>query len=415
MMTTVFLVNLLIYLLILIKIKNCPLTVLMQSIFTLTNLFFYNFTLSSLSNSYKFFLSIIILLILNALFLINSKKVSFFFTSLLLINSFLFSSYYIENKKISKSNYSFKSSQPKRNIYFIGLDAVISSDFYLKYFSHKKYITKTFQALEYFTKDITSPGSTTLETYSKLVSYKEDVNPRLYKFIFSNDNSQFYIDSKRLGYKIQFIYNSEYFGIDPNNIYDLFYPKKNTLFNFCTYVDDRWGCYFCKIYNHFLQNSQGSSLLAKVNLFKKYNEHIFQDSCKWFSIIHIWYPGHTQLNYDPKNENDYKEYIKYYIGCQEELKNIITEISNYILSHDNDPIIIFMGDHGSWLFKYSKPNDIIGNLSLSDSILYEDKRKVLISIYPYSFGNQILNKMSDKNSSNLFRFILESADSLSIK
>ena len=130
--------------------------------------------------------------------------------------------------------------------------------------------------------------------------------------------------------------------------------------------------------------------------------------------MHIWFPGHTPEKYNATDQTQFEEYKNYYINSMFELKMIVIDIFKFINIYDKDAIIIFMGDHGSALFRNAKVDDLIDNRKISAFDLNQDKREVLLAIYPAKIGEYITNKLNNNNSSYLYRFVLESSDSIPI-
>ena len=127
---------------------------------------------------------------------------------------------------------------------------------------------------------------------------------------------------------------------------------------------------------------------------------------KWISISHLWFPGHTLGSYNYDNKNEFKRFRKYYKDSQKKLASFFENVTNQILKKDANAIIIFWGDHGSYIFKSSN-NKIINRDTLIDSNLIErDKREVLFSVYPkYLIDDYFVEKIKN-NPELLFRMLL---------
>jgi hypothetical protein len=397
-----------------LKLNKYYLDLFLQTGFTVFNIINFTFFLTREIHFQGFFFLIAASLIL--FFFIKQKSVrttlffSIAFISISIINKLVIP--FLIGNNSSSIGLIDHTLKAKRSIFIIGIDGMISSSIYKKYYKSESNATRKLDDLGYALMDIISPGSETLETYSALVSYEKDkaMPWKLFRQNFANPSSPFYKDLRSVGYKKQFFFKNEYFGLDQSNVYDDFYPKKSSFFNFCSFVDPRWGCRTCSLYNNFQKkNYRGKMPLAElISFYENGISKIFDDSNYWFSISHIWFPGHA-FNYDPKNQEDFKRYTDYYVHSQEDLSVLFTSIHDYIISKDSNAIIVFFGDHGSWLLKGAKEGDFIqgfGKVTNSDLML--DLRSSLLAIYPESFGKSVINDLGD-HTELLFRKILEKA------
>jgi hypothetical protein len=409
-MTLIFLFNLSIYVAILLPINNKVLFIFVQSILCFLNIYFYSLVIGPLNIVNALVFVVFFIIMLNLFYLLNNLKYPLVFSILFVLISFL-SLYSNEKSDPISLNHDVLVSQNKKagkNIYFIGIDGLISKNMYTKYFNETYPILKDLDSLNFFVKDVRSPGTNTLETYAKLVTYKNYIHPRTYKIEFSNRFSAFYIDAASLGYKKQFVFPDAYFGVDQNNIFDHFYPKNETYFNFCSTIDKRWGWGFCRYYNAIFKKQAD----LRKDIFSFYTgnvELVFNNKEKWFSIQHIIFPKHSPLSYNSLDQEEYVNFINYYTSSMSELKEILKRITNYITTKDKEPIIVFMGDHGSWLFRNAKPGDYVNHHQVTADEIDQDKKDVLLAIYPYEFGKSLalLVEKNGNRTNLLFRYILQ--------
>ncbi len=310
------------------------------------------------------------------------------------------------------NNIFIKDCSRRKNIFIIGIDGMISTSMYTKYFNSSSVATTKLKELGFAIFDINSAGESTLETYSKLVTYKNHIgHPRNFKNSFISSSSRFYIDSKLLGYKKQFIFYSNYFGGDPNNIFDRYYPKENKPFGFILFTDDRWGWYFVKLikYLYRITNYQ-SEIKDQKDLIKSELKKINFNSDKWISISHLWFPGHTAGNYTIADSNSFYEYKKYYQHSQYELSIFFQQITELIHEFDSNAIIIFMGDHGSYLLKGGLIGSNIESIGKIDKNLLErDRKEILLGIFPNNIFDSSDLGIINKRPELLFNIILNKA------
>jgi hypothetical protein len=409
-MTLFFLLNNCVYLFILYKLNSKISNIFFGSMFILANLYFYFFVFAYYTYIEKFCILITYILIYISLISFNKKRYASIFFLIFLITAFLQKVDNIFLNKITTVNNNISKKYQRRNIFFIGIDGLVSNRFYNKFYNNNYIIISTLEINGFITNDCLSPGTETLQTYASLVSYQKALNPNTFNQIFSNKYSQFYIESKQNGYKKQFVFDVDYFGIDQNNIFDYYFPKKNSYCNFCSYINPRWGMGVCTILMKFtkVDSENQTNITNRLNFYKVHANHIFPDSSKWFSIHHIWLPGHSSSFYNSNNFKEFNQYKETYINAIDKANKLISDIINYVKENDKNAIIIFMGDHGSWLFRNSEVGMKIGSNILTTNDLIEDKQGILVSIYPKTIGVEIFNKLKyDNDVSLIYKYLLQ--------
>lgn len=306
-------------------------------------------------------------------------------------------------KKNVNSKNIINNNIAKKNIYIICIDGLISKNVYEKYFKTEYPASEKLKELNFAVTDFESPGSTTLESYSSLIKYenKQNISPRKWREIISNKKSSFYLDLEKMNYKKQFIYKDNYFGTDQNNVFNIFYPKNIDYYSFYSYVDKRWGFPF-----FYLFEKKQVRNVDQINNIINHFTSINTEKNKWLSIGHIWYPGHTKINYNSNNLKELNEYKNYYAKSQNELVSYFDLITNEILKKDKNSIIMFWGDHGSYLLRNLNINKQIEKNGLfTKKDLKLDSNSVLLAIYPKEIGLKVISKT--KINYLLFRNIIE--------
>ncbi|WP_408598200.1 hypothetical protein [Limnohabitans sp.] len=292
----------------------------------------------------------------------------------------------ISNEYIVPQNY-------RRNIYVIGIDGMVSKKAMKTIFS--KTSSEAYEFLEengFMLYDINSPGDQTLTTYGNLLSSRENTNPRVVRGLMNGViPSPFYERMKLAGYNRQFFNDSDYFGVDAGKL-ESFLPSSYT-FSVCNYLDNRWGYYACRLPKLFDEkNSDLITLEDKINFY--INNVKIKPNEKWVTINHIWFPGHTIGDYNGANYDDFNQFRNYYLDSQQQLKVVFSKIISHILLHDNNPVIIFMGDHGSYALR-SNSKFVFDGYEPSEmpDLLSVDARSALLAVYPKDFciGNVNLN------------------------
>jgi hypothetical protein len=360
----------------------------------------------------------IIIFLIIVLVLISLKKRIYFNTFFfILILSNLISQIDIKNIFIlENTNHLNKqvNSNFKRNIFIIGIDGMISSAMYMKYFNKTSIAYRELIKLNFSNYDIQSAGESTLETYGKLVSYQNTIGySRNYKNYFISPKSTFYSETQKIGYKKQFIYCNNYFGGDPNNIFDVYFSKKKSLFGFLNYTDERWGWYIVKLLKFvFNSNTFQTKIKSQEYLILNNIKSLNLNDEKWISISHFLLPGHTISSYKVTDINALSDFKRYYEKSQTELVYFIHDVTRQILDKDKSAIIIFMGDHGSYMLRGGAIGQRIENIGKIDKDLFvRDKSEILISVYPNNLLNSNDLQILKTNPELLFKIILEKATS----
>ena len=281
------------------------------------------------------------------------------------------------NEGISQRNIVDPPGNAQRSIYIIGMDSMVSRQALSKIYGLDKSAAYEWLVSYGFSlHDITSPGDQTLTSFANLLTANPNSHPRTARRLFNGqEQSVLYLYLTKNGFKRQFIYENDYFGLGPGNI-ESFLPT-SLKFSSCDYKDKRWGYFICNLLHPHpplddveLTLNDGE-LAAKINY---YTDNIkIGDGEKWFSISHIWFPGHTIGRITTH------DFIDYYIDAQPHLKSAFIKIVSFIKRKDPDAVILFFGDHGAYALRptYNKDNN---NISQSNKLL--DSRSVLAAVHP---------------------------------
>jgi hypothetical protein len=155
------------------------------------------------------------------------------------------------------------------------------------------------------------------------------------------------------GYQIQGIFAGAHRG-KKSGVFDYSFEAYHTPVS-CDYVSYRYLYFGCmprvtdpvQLRNRILRKGQWGlqdAILERL-------ETVAQDELPWFTLLHHppWdYPVHTNPNagYSWDNQTDRLEFIEYYAGGLDKIKQAFEDMSSAIRKHDPDGIIIFAGDHG---------------------------------------------------------------------
>lgn len=391
-MLIIFLIILFIQLILIHLKKNY--SIIISILFSCGNFMFFNLVLSDETKIIKIiYLILFAILSLIIFYLKNSKKLIVFFLFLTIsVTIKILSNFHIKKKlevKKVEGNNLIKKAHLK-NIFIIGIDGMVSNKFYTTHYSHRYATKELLDSLGFNCKDINSTGISTLETYASLINYNKVLISKNYRKVFNYSKSPFYLDSKSKGYKLQFNFNSNYFGGNSNQIYDSYYPNEFKPFGFISYTNEKWGWYSIKLINTILRhNLNQNNLKEQSEMISKQILDLNLNKEKWISISHLWFPGHTIGDYNANDINDYFKFKRYYIESQIKLKKFIKKMTIDILNKDKNAVIIFLGDHGSFLYKGATENTLINKKHLSNEMLISDKKEILFAVYPFNFLNEI--------------------------
>lgn len=376
--------------------------------FSSGNLIFFNLILNDENKTNNLFYFCAFLFLSFVFVLVKHKKFYLIFFGILFANLFSPLLIYLFKGEGTRSSLGSSVTRAEKNIYLIGIDGMISQSFYHYIFGVPSEAHQFLYSLGYDLVDGQSPGFSTMETYGKMVTYDRQIQPRNAKLIFNNPNSLFYRNSKALGYKLKFVFFSNYFGANENKIFESYYPEKKVPLGFLFYTDNRWGWYSLRILTKFLPSaSEESSFSFQKDLIFS---HLYRQSTKlkWIHMMHLWYPGHTTTNYNSTNKSDYEKFKLYYQTTQKPLADFFKVVHEKIMQQDKNAIIVFWGDHGAYFLK-GRERDSNGEKSEKQRIKFQqDKTSVLYAIYPKNTLDEKARKSLTENPELFFKTILES-------
>jgi len=371
-------------------------------------LFFYiinylNFILPLLPYSFKsnLFLFLIFLFIGYLFFYKGLKKIVYTYLSIFLFIMVFSQISFSENTL--NADVSRFNKKANKNIYLVGIDGMVSEVFFHKFYGSNYEVVDKLKNDNFEVFDFVSPGASTLQTYASMLSYKDksEIKSRDWRRIISDKNSNFYKDLDAMGYNKQFLYMDNYFGINSLGPFDNFSPNIDNYFSFYNYVNPNWGYPLILLVRMFNPEviDQFNNITQKLIIPNN-------SSQKWLSISHVWFPGHTPLNFNGNEDLSRSNYITDYKNSQRMLINGLENIKNKILQIDKNAVIVFWGDHGSYLIRNVKENSKISNIgNISAHDLHEDSTGVLVAIYPRDIGKKI--KPEVKDNTLLFKKIIE--------
>ena len=286
-----------------------------------------------------------------------------------------------------------------RSVYVVGVDAMVSREAKKVLFDiadSEAYAWLTSNGFALY--DGRSPGDQTLTTYGALLSGTQHVHSRTVRRLFNGTQSgPLYDLLKSSGYRRQFFFENDYFGVGPGYIED-FKPVAHSGWTFCKFTDDRWGFYLCRLLNRFVFQQSGNekNFYQRLDYYLK-NVRVEPEST-WFSIGHIWYPGHTVGDYDAADDEERNAFVNYYRSADNNLIVLFSRVVARIRSQDPEAVIFFMGDHGTNMLR-SESNFLLNNHVPADmpALREMDSRAVLWAVSPRDFCRSRLSALKDSS------------------
>jgi hypothetical protein len=294
----------------------------------------------------------------------------------------------------------------QRSVYVIAFDALASRQslkeiYGLTDLPHVTYLEQAgFQVYDTFT-----PGHDTIDTFVEWFSLGTVHTSRNGKHYFNGTTpNPLYSLLREKHFKIQFIYHSNYFGVDAGRI-DSFYPEHNAV-SICEFVDPRYLFGICSkraiqaLWRPVLLLANRTDLLVLNKPTGGYefvaNRLAFArsaDAQRWFSVSYVWFPGHSDLF--PGDDLIAKEkYVRKMAEKIPQLNDQFGFIQKKILANDPGAAIILIGDHGGWATGSWTVGASNAPHNGTKELLDLDRRGVLLAVYPRGFCHQQLAKVA---------------------
>lgn len=99
----------------------------------------------------------------------------------------------------------------------------------------------------------------------------------------------------------------------------------------------------------------------------------------WITINFLLYPAHAPLNYNHDDSSQKRAFKTHYFEQSKIATNLIKKIFNYINTHDENSILVILGDHGL-ITSISKKINLNNQLNKIEDI-YLDRNTIQIAIY----------------------------------
>lgn len=279
----------------------------------------------------------------------------------------------------------------KRNVYLLGAESLHSPEAYREHYGienpeHLKILRDAgFRVLD----SAYSAERSTVISYASILEFVrrrggDELGART---VFINDNSTFrsFRDS---GYSIQFVYISNYFAANRNNV-NYAYPPLN--FDACEELETHYFYGVCshgvvRLINKYIFRSPRIHYREQVAHLKERADYVLNTSRPWLTITHVKYPFHTHGYFSYPDEAYTAKFKQMVRTAMPTVAQNIRNTAAYIVAQDPDAVVIVFGDHGTHLFRGVKKEQVFSESPIlpPEKVLL-DQHGVMFAVYPANF------------------------------
>ena len=290
-----------------------------------------------------------------------------------------------------------KGARPVRNVYVLCFDALTSRAALAVFYGGAEHPVATrLEELGFRVMDAISPADDTLRTWGSMLSLGQPFNHLVSRTFFNGLRPvPLYQRLRQEGYRIQFVYATEFFGIDAKRL-DYFYPDTSSPF-ICEFVDPRYGLFACREwFRTRLEKWTGLRVVARIENERRSDprefdrivarfDHAAASQDRWFSMAHLWFPGHSSLSLRHDDLTDIAAFRNAYLASLPTVAGYVARLVADIRARDKDPVIVIFGDHGTFVARDATPGTVFYGRPLTGNDILLDTRGALLAIYPRSF------------------------------
>jgi len=299
-----------------------------------------------------------------------------------------------------------------RNVYFISWDAMVPASLAKEFMdlADPAYIAALKKNQVRFMKNGFSNEANTKDTMASLLSlhesvyrtFPDDVRHKYFSGRAPSLVSQFL---KKHGYKSQSIYGTAYLGKSQGEYIDFLGIAKEEE-GVCDHVNSGVFLGYCKGTLSRLYRSTTRKFGNNVSLNgASYPDYLFErvkktaaDNTPWFTIAHIYMPGHTAKDFRKNKAADRLAFREYFekrsrIAAQQ-IENLFITLNKY----DPNAIVMISGDHGAFVSRGVKLNK---NTRLPRNkkhwpFFIQDNHGIVIAVWPENVCPNDLRPIEDK-------------------
>lgn len=110
------------------------------------------------------------------------------------------------------------------------------------------------------------------------------------------------------------------------------------------------------------------------------------------TVAYVYRPGHTKLDFDPYDREDWAEYSKVF-GEKKvpETAEILRELLRILDARDRGAVVVLMGDHGTWVSRGLMERNYPDDSPLTREDVFIDRHAVAAAIRPEGFCSDQLD------------------------
>jgi len=191
---------------------------------------------------------------------------------------------------------------------------------------------------------------------------------------------------RRNGYKIQFFYQSAYFGRPEGATVDFYGVAREA--GICSHVDHPFAFMgFCVPAVLELTNfvSGRENRAYPRFLFERIRQVAAEDG-PWLTLAYIYSPGHTPLDFNPRRREDFVQYAHEFAERRDPAAaESIDKLIRIIVESDPGAVLIIFGDHGAWMSRGIAEEGEPDDAPLTPKEVRQDRHAVVAAVYPENF------------------------------
>ena len=296
-----------------------------------------------------------------------------------------------------------KASKNARNIYFISFDSMIPASLAKKFLdiNSPPYIdTLKKHNATFFKNGFAAyvPTKNAMNSLLTIDSKNYIETPRDIRLhYFSGQQKSIVLDFLRKnGYLIQTIFKDAYFGTKMGPHIDFYYNGGLGLdsVNACDHVNQGVFLGYCDAKIAKLLPTANVEAIEAIDNNKKFNRHITpvlgrikvaaESNRPWFTMAHIYSPGHTPKTFKHDNPKDLEKYISKFEDRTKRFTNdYLEQVLSLISEKDPTSIILITGDHGTYISRGLSPKTINDpeKKSQVQKFVIQDKHGINIAVW----------------------------------
>lgn len=240
---------------------------------------------------------------------------------------------------------------PKRNLYLVSFDALVSLDAYKDIYQKKTpppwfayFRDKGFEIVP----NALSPADRTLESFGTIFNFGESGNMAS---MVGRTYNPVYEVFKKSGYQTAFLNETNYFGYARGSLLDYLYPGKLAS-KTCNFAPEQFLFGACRLFQHKVPGGDGPLTQALLDDFNHFMAKRSEQT-PWLTVVYVWYPGHSPMenSYQYDDSTQTAKWSQKFTGKVEASVAVIDQVVGVILKKDPNSVIAVFGDHGSINFR----------------------------------------------------------------